>query len=180
METYDADFLILSFVICISKHHHYHNHHDIGLNQIQRLNCKAKNGSFILTFRENSTVPIQYNETAYRLQLILNEVLTIREVQVTIVNPSNSVCNENGDLNVFIEFLAEHGNLPLLKYDTTNLPHSLFNISEYQESTKKDVECSGTGICNELTGMYTYNCIYVYIHIYIFMYIHIMFWDWDM
>jgi hypothetical protein len=111
-------------------------------------------------------VPIQYNETAYRLQLILNEVLTIREVKVTINNPSDSVCNENGDLNVFIEFLTDFGNLPLLRYDTTKLPHSLFNISEYQTSTKKEIECSGTGICNELTGTCQHKCSIVVIVLY--------------
>lgn len=80
---------------------------------------------------------------------------------------------------VYIEFLTEFGDLPLLVADTTNLYHNypvtsgfkgslLVNVTEYQQcefavvddgsqltlatGTKEDKECSGRGICAEDVG----------------------------
>lgn len=60
---------------------------------------------------------------------------------------------------IFIEFLGEFGDLPLMKVDATYLDGldggTFVEISEYQQGTKEDVECSQLGICNPKTGQCT-------------------------
>ena len=124
-----------------------------GVNEIQKINCGAINGTFQLTFRENTTLPIAFNATSAILKASLEQIFTIREVSVTIFNGIiDSVCTQNALQSFLIEFKTEFGKLPLLKSVTTLLPHSAFNITEYQKSTKKDIECSGVGICDDVLG----------------------------
>ena len=53
-------------------------------NEIQMLQCRADNGSFTLTFRENTTLPISINDTAAQLEYRLEQLYTIGDVSVTI------------------------------------------------------------------------------------------------
>ena len=53
-------------------------------NEIQTLQCRADNGSFTLTFRENTTLPISINDTAAQLEYRLEQLYTIGDVSVTI------------------------------------------------------------------------------------------------
>lgn len=66
---------------------------------------------------------------------------------------------------VLIEFLTEHGDLPMLRADVSKLDMNgeyvfdsfytgnfMLNITEYQRGTTQDVECSGTGICDTKEG----------------------------
>lgn len=46
------------------------------MNEIQELHCLADNGTFRLTFRENTTTPISYNATAAELKYHLEQIYT--------------------------------------------------------------------------------------------------------
>lgn len=67
---------------------------------------------------------------------------------------------------VLVEFLTEHGDVPLLLADVSRLDMNgehifdsvytgnfLMNVTEVQKGTTQDVECSGMGICNHDTGV---------------------------
>lgn len=122
-----------------------------GTNEVQRLQCKGQNGSFTLRFRNSVSAPISYLATANDLKTILENMLSIRKVQVTVgitsytynkgkpfgfpnrgypTYPStymmfqtggNPICDAKGEYPVFIEFLNEHGDVPMLEPDITNL-----------------------------------------------------------
>jgi hypothetical protein len=47
-----------------------------GVNEIQSLRCRADNGTFRLTFRENTTIPISFNASATTLQSRLEDLFT--------------------------------------------------------------------------------------------------------
>lgn len=46
-------------------------------------------------------------------------------------------------IDIYVEFLTEYGDLPLMKVDTTNLSKGVstvhFTISEYVKGTKEDI-----------------------------------------
>jgi hypothetical protein len=84
---------------------------------------------------------------------IKSALLTI----ISVRTPSSpSICVNvsiiSSSLAVYIEFLTELGQLPMLTYQeiTPTVTLSIFSI---QKSTKVDVECSGMGICNENNGI---------------------------
>jgi hypothetical protein len=145
-----------------------------GMNELQGFNCLGSTGTFVLSFRQNSTLPISTNTTLDDLKRKLEQVLTIGRVNVykdtvydgdKICSPYNNfskkqssrwtcenVSTISSSLAVYIEFLTEYGQLPMLTYQeiTPTVTLSIFSI---QKSTKVDVECSGMGICNENNGI---------------------------
>ncbi len=135
-----------------------------GKNEIQIINCQATEGSFTLKFRENTTMTINYDDPfsvfAYRLE----QLYTIHAVDVTYYEDdletkasSDTFCTSDGSNYVYIEFLSEHGDLPLISWTDIDLLDSgttpTFVISEHRAGTKEDIECSGQGICNEYNGI---------------------------
>lgn len=122
------------------------------VNEIQRLKCRATAGSFHLIFRENTTLPILHNDTERTLQMKLEQLFTIGRVAVTFgINNTHTVCNSSSP--VYIEFLSEFGDVPMLKGVISSLTHTSFSITEYQKGTKEDVECSRRGICDDTKGI---------------------------
>jgi hypothetical protein len=141
-------------------------------NEIQQLLCRANNGTFTLTFRENTTLPIDFNATTNELKYRLEQLFTIGNVDVTISGEKfasyggeSTVCSSERNTSVLIEFLTEHGDLPMLRADVSKLDMNgeyvfdsfytgnfMLNITEYQRGTTQDVECSGTGICDTKEG----------------------------
>ena len=133
------------------------------------LKCRADNGSFTLTFRENTTYPISINATAAELEYRLEQLYTIGDVAVTILgghvghNVNRTVCNAYDNHTVLIEFLTETGDLPLLSASTGNIDnfvglskyilYEAINITEYVRGDKEDIECSGQGVCDYSSGI---------------------------
>ncbi|KAH8074190.1 hypothetical protein JL720_10748 [Aureococcus anophagefferens] len=80
---------------------------------------------------------------------------TIRDVAVSLRNVSYnaSVCGPGQ--RVYVEFLSEHGDLPLLVVsEADDLRHdAVANVTEVTKGTKEDVECSANGICNREIGI---------------------------
>jgi len=131
-----------------------------GVNEVQFMVCQADEGSFTLTFRENTTEPILNNATESELEAALEKLYTIHDVTVTL-NQGATVCDMDGS-NVTIEFVYEFGDLPLITANTDNLVDSanpgntgamLMNITEQTKGTKIDVECSAQGICDTSRGV---------------------------
>jgi len=130
------------------------------VNEIQMMVCRANNGTFRLEFRQNYTMPISFNATTSMLERKLEMLPTIHAVSVTLGGSGafrKRVCDPSGDIIVYIEFISEFGNLPMLTADITGIAthNGAINITEYQRGTKEDVECSAMGICNDSTGVCT-------------------------
>lgn len=47
-----------------------------AVNEIQTLDCRADNGSFLLSFRENVTTPIFWNATLPEFERHLEQLFT--------------------------------------------------------------------------------------------------------
>jgi hypothetical protein len=137
-----------------------------GVNEIQEMHCLANNGSFHLTFRQNTTELISYQATVSELAAKLEDLNTIGKVNVYATNGSFfmtdgvNICDTFNNIAVYIEFLTEFGDLPLIRSDPELIdntggfaPAFAITIAEYQKGTKEDMECSGQGVCHEDTGI---------------------------
>jgi len=132
------------------------------INEIQSILCSTTDSArtFSLTFRENTTLAISSNFTMAQLTHALEQLFTIGSVSVTGVPNNQQICTGPGSL-VYVEFLTEFGDLPLLSYtilpaqDATPSSHMEIVIAEYQKGSKEDLECSAQGICDESTGICT-------------------------
>ena len=134
-----------------------------GQDEIQSLHCHGDSGYFTLKFRDNITTTIPATSTINELMVSLEDLYTIHSVKVTMNGNERSsapICtvNDNNRL-IFIEFLSEFGDLPMLIPDVTLLTNSVnddpvyVNVTELRKGTKEDQECSGQGVCDYDTGI---------------------------
>lgn len=93
------------------------------VNEKQQLNCKATGGKFVLYFRKQPTAYIAFDESVLSVTKKLNALSTINEVVVTYSAQRPTFCSESGGITT-IEFLQEHGDVPLIVADTSQLQHS--------------------------------------------------------
>ena len=100
------------------------------VNEVQRISCAADSGTFHLKFRENITLAINYNDTVNVVKSRLEQLFTIGSVAV-YPNTTLFVCNTSEP--IYVEFLTEYGDLPLMQADLTYLYYSNFSISEHQK-----------------------------------------------
>ncbi|GMH98156.1 hypothetical protein TrST_g6758 [Triparma strigata] len=142
-----------------------------GINEIQRVRCSATAGGFSLTFRENTTELINWNDPAPIVEQKLEKIFTIGNVSVTYTNQTavplsgghgsaKGLCNTT---YADIEFLTELGDLPLMKVTGSTLVKKIgmsdlasvpkINVTESVKGTKENIECSGHGYCNPDIGM---------------------------
>lgn len=49
---------------------------NFAVNEIQTLSCRADNGTFMLSFRENITTPIYWNSTVQEFERHLEQLFT--------------------------------------------------------------------------------------------------------
>mmetsp|Transcript_8641 Transcript_8641/g.11395 ORF Transcript_8641/g.11395 Transcript_8641/m.11395 type:complete len:666 (-) Transcript_8641:165-2162(-) len=117
------------------------------VNEIQAITCTGDSGSFILTFREASTVEISYDSTASDVEGYLNALATIEIVEVT--SDESTVCTSSGN-TFYVEFHMPTSDVPDLEIVNDGLDS--ITISEYQKGTKEYAECSNRGICDTDTG----------------------------
>jgi hypothetical protein len=132
-------------------------------NEVQLLECTATSGTFTLSFLGFSTVPISANATISELSeaiTILPSITKTRNkesIQVQYSSLLNQACNETGN-SIFISFLQNFGDLPLLIPDGTQLAHSqsgmisLITSQKYIPGSKENVPCSNHGLCDYDTG----------------------------
>ena len=118
------------------------------VNEIQRISCAASSGTFHLKFRENITLPIRYNDTVKTMKLRLEQLFTIGSVAV-YPNTTLHVCNSSEP--IYVEFLTEYGDLPMMKADLTYLYYSNFSIAEYQKGAMHALSIHQITYCFEFT-----------------------------
>ena len=124
-----------------------------GVNEIQKIVCIATSGNFTLTFRDNTTMTMNYNVGITYLQHRLQQLYTIRSVNVVYSSGGSVLCTSDGSNAAYIEFLSEYGDLPLLKLTSPHLsPGYTFIITQEVQGTKENLECSQHGICRSDTG----------------------------
>ena len=142
-----------------------------SLRSSQRVRCSATAGGFMLTFRENTTELINWNDPAPIVEKKLEKIFTIGNVTVTFTNETavaysgghgsaKGVCNTT---YADIEFLTELGDLPLMTLTSSNLVKKIgmsdlagvpkINVTEFVKGTRENIECSGHGYCNPDIGM---------------------------
>jgi hypothetical protein len=143
-------------------------------NEVQKIQCTAAGGHFYLTFRENTTLAIGYNDPRALLAWKLEQLYTVHQVSVQYLqsdgvtaSTDNVLCTTDGSNYAHIEFETEHGDLPLMTAtvveSSVNILYTLNNqgarggvgtvtITEHLKGTKEDVECSGQGLCDQDSG----------------------------
>ena len=132
----------------------------VQVDEKQILNCKATGGKFILYFRQQPTAYIRFDDTVADVTAKLNALSTINEVSVTFSGGRVTMCSESGGLTT-VEFLQEHGDVPLLVPDFGLLEHSSaiqtpsVVVTEDIKGNKEDSLCSDRGLCDLSTGICT-------------------------
>ncbi|CAM9408980.1 unnamed protein product [Discosporangium mesarthrocarpum] len=138
--------------------------------EVQLIRCQATNGTFTLMFRQAKTEAISADSTSTELEAALVSLSTLDVVTITF-NNDNSVCTTNGTAVAMVTFVTEHGDVPPLTADTTNLVHDDFgggpgsgNITIAADSnttlgglspttgTTEEMYCSNRGLCARDTG----------------------------
>jgi hypothetical protein len=127
-------------------------------NEIQQVTCTGELGSFQLSFRGSLSEEIAFNANLAGVQSALESTAWIDQLSVTFLSGATTACSSSGSTAFTVEFLTEHGPLPLLVEDYTSLKMSdgvtpgSVSVLGVQSSTKEDIECAGHGVCDELTG----------------------------
>jgi len=127
-------------------------------NDIQRVSCKADAGTFTLTFRGKTTVPIPYNAKAYALQSMIEAIPTIGAGNTKLIMYGAQACTSHGT-SFTVEFLQNFGNLPKMVPDkrklifSNSLSTSTLVVETVTIGTKEDLECSNRGICDPSNGI---------------------------
>lgn len=84
--------------------------------------------------------------------LTYNSLALLYLLKVQAHNTSAPLCSRKWTSSANITFLTEMGDLPLLRYDATDLQGYLI-ISKAQQGSKEDVLCAEHGLCDETTGI---------------------------
>eukprot|EP00981_Chlorochromonas_danica_P010283 scaffold3079_cov187-Ochromonas_danica.AAC.10 len=126
-------------------------------NEIQRLACKADGGTFTLTFRGRTTIPIPFNANVRTFQKALEALPTLGKGTVKIIFYGPQACTDFGT-TLTIEFLQTFGDLPLLVPDkrkltlSSSITNVVLSVAKVVTGTKEDMECSNRGICDPIIG----------------------------
>jgi len=155
-----------------------------GEYEVQTIGCNNltdHNQNFTLTFRQQTTEPINPQSTAHELELILEGLTTIGDVEVVIPGGgvNSTVCmpgfglqessvNASGQdrflpggfTGVQVTFLTELGDLPMLiaraqhpkERRDQEVVWTKIGVNETVKGTKENVECSNRGLCDYSTG----------------------------
>lgn len=140
--------------------------------ETQNLTCAAFNGTYALSFRSVTTVPLSCNTTTLAdLETALESLTSIGDVSVsgwwyletgTITDvdaDTTVVCDTTANdwgagkatLVVSITFKTELGDVPLLRVEKEPEEGAIV-ITEAKKGTKENDACSGRGICDESSG----------------------------
>ena len=146
-------------------------------NERQLLACKATEGTFTLSFRQQTTGPLGVNVTATELEAALEALTTITDVRVRMHGAgrraNGALCDEDGAAVAQVQFVTEHGDVPAITADVSALldmnvhkHHGKFYVKTDGQTytsggvkyasftgTTENVECSNHGVCDRLTGL---------------------------
>lgn len=132
----------------------------IQFDEIQKVSCKAAKGSFTLTFRGKTTLPIPFNTKITELTNFIESLPTIGAGNTKIVMYTTQVCLETGT-SFSVQFTQNFGPLPLMLADGSQLGFSdgttvpILTVERTTEGTKENAQCSNRGVCSSATGVCT-------------------------
>lgn len=141
-------------------------------SETQLVQCKATNGTFRLSFRQESTGPLPWNITVTSLSQALNALATIRGgVEVAYSGASAVACSMLGAHIINVTYFAVFGDVPALQVDASHLVNdaaggalgsgtvtvaedgtALNSVSSVRGTRENDV-CSNRGLCDATTGL---------------------------
>ena len=146
-----------------------------AVNEVQLVQCIASGGTFTISFRQYTTVPLAFNATAAQVQQALSSLPSIDgPVYVNYFNLThNSFCGRHRHNSaISIEFPVTYGNLPALKFDTSLLENGYTGsgvagtgvitiatdgavMGKYVSvaGTTASQVCSNRGVCDRTTGL---------------------------
>jgi hypothetical protein len=108
-------------------------------------------GTIILSFRQQSTTTLSPTISTSEMRDALMKLSSVGRVKVSIYGDGNdTLCTSQGNTFI-ITFQTIHGSLPNIQFTTLNI--DTFSITTYQVGTKKDIVCSGRGLCDHSTGL---------------------------
>lgn len=127
--------------------------------EVQHVRCKASSGTFTLTYRGKTTVPISYSSSLGTFQAAIDALTTISGsyYEATgVTMGSATVCSSSG-VDTYITFYQDFGDLPLLVGDSTSLRLALqsaveLTITQAVRGTRENLDCSDRGICSSSSG----------------------------
>lgn len=126
-------------------------------NEIQKVVCRASGGTFTLTFRGKTTLPIPYDAKLANIVGYFESLRTVGPGNVRVILYSTQACLDAGSTWT-VEFLQNFGPLPLLvpnikKLTTTSVSPPFLSVERQIIGTKENAECSGRGICDQSIGV---------------------------
>jgi len=123
----------------------------------QTVTCKATNGKFTLSFRQEATAYIDWAEPLESFKAKIMGLSTITDVDISFSGTDTSACSSSGVTITFF-FTHEHGDVPMIVGDASQLIHANavkepeLTIKEEQKGTKENAFCANRGTCDILTG----------------------------
>ncbi|OQR84305.1 hypothetical protein ACHHYP_13578 [Achlya hypogyna] len=130
------------------------------LNEKQSLTCAATAGTFTLSFKGATTVPISWNDEVAALTAKLNALPTITQVVVTYSSAATIACPPTGNV-MTVEFVQDFGAQPLLVGNRARLEYNAvggavqLSVAMLQLGTKENAPCSNRGTCDPTSGICT-------------------------
>ncbi|KAL4138227.1 hypothetical protein PRIC2_001734 [Phytophthora ramorum] len=123
-------------------------------DEVQTVSCSADGGTFTLSFRGETTLPIPFSAPTAAVKSGLERLLTITSVSVAY-STGTAACGSAGN-DVAVTFHSPSGDLPLLSISASSLTHSTAavatSIVQTTQGTKEDAVCNNRGRCDEDTG----------------------------
>ena len=124
-----------------------------GVNEQQKVTCSLTAGTFALTFRDQTTTAINFNDAVGDIKAALEALSTVSAVTVALVATGTAVCGA-GPLGFTVDFTGETGNVPALRVSDA----SSLTVTEEVAGTKEFLECSNRGLCNSEAGLLQGTC----------------------
>lgn len=127
-------------------------------NDQQELYCIADSGTFTLSFKGKTTLPIPFDAKIEVFQNALESLTNIGKGNLEISMRNSQICTDTGATTT-ITFLQNFGDLPLLLADirklelNSNLISANIIITKNIVGTKENSFCSNRGICNTNIGV---------------------------
>lgn len=123
-------------------------------DEVQHLTCSATGGTFTLSFRGETTTPIEFDASNADISAALLSLSTIHGISIEFSQTADPPCSTNGN-TIIATFTKDFGSLPLLVADTSSLTGgaSSISISKQTEGTKENEPCSNRGSCDLTTGV---------------------------
>jgi hypothetical protein len=126
------------------------------LSERQVITCRDADlgGNIILRYKEIDSAPFPPTATTAQVRAALEGLPNIGVASVENYNGNNfdSICTTVGN-QFSVTFKTEHGDVPLLQILATGIDS--ISIIEDVKGETENIECSGRGLCDRLTGKCT-------------------------